>query len=88
MPPCAKTAPEAVTKSLLCDCSKSECKSLACKCRENLRPCSEYCSCVNSNCENPYNEVEDDCEVEDDDSESDSENESFWIEYEICSVIN
>ena len=42
-----------------------------------LRPCSEYCSCVNSNCENPYNEVEDDCEVEDDDSESDSENESF-----------
>ena len=77
MPPCAKTAPEAVTKSLRCDCSKSECKSLACKCRKNLRPCSEYCSCVNSNCENPYNEVEDDCEVEDDDSESDSETESF-----------
>ena len=37
--------------------------------------------------ENPYNEVEDDCEVEDDDSESDSETENFWIEYEICSVI-
>ena len=31
MPPCAKSAPEAVTKSLRCDCSKSECKTLACK---------------------------------------------------------
>ena len=76
MAPCAKSAPEAVTKSLWCDCSKSECKTLACKCRKNLRPCSDYCSCVNSNCENPYNEVKDASE-EEDDSESDSETENF-----------
>ena len=76
MPSCAKIAPEAVTKSLKCDCSKSECKTQACKCRKNLRPCSIYCSCVNNNCENPYNEVEDDCEDEGD-SESECETEKF-----------
>ena len=72
MPSCAKIAPEAVTKSLKCDCSKSECKTQACKCRKNLRPCSIYCSCVNNNCENPYNEVDDEG-----DSESEYETEKF-----------
>ena len=75
MPPCAKTAPEAVTKSLRCDCATSECKTLACKCKKNFRPCSDYCSCNNSNCENPYNKDEGDKEHEDD-SNSDSESET------------
>ena len=74
MPPYAKSAPEAVTKSLWRDCSKLECKWLACN--EELKAMLRLLLCVNLNCENPYNEVKVASE-EDDNCESDSETENF-----------
>ena len=62
MPHCAKNVTEPVLKSLRCDCATSECKTLACKYRKNLVQCSDSCSCVNLNCENPYKKDEDDSE--------------------------
>ena len=78
IPPCARTAPEAVTKSLMYDCATLEYKTLAFKCIKNFRLYSYYCSCNNSNCENPYNKDEGDKEHEDDSiSDSEIETENF-----------
>ena len=79
MPPGAKTAPEAVVRNLSCLCATSEFRTLACKCRKNLRLCLNYCACANTSCWNDCNEDEDDSVREDDShSDSDSEAETFF----------
>jgi hypothetical protein len=38
-------APEAVLQLIRCNCTKSFCATLKCKCKSNNLPCTDLCSC-------------------------------------------
>ena len=59
MPPNALPAPDSVLKSISCNCDVSQCKTLACKCRKNSRPCTDFCKCSESKCHNDCAESSD-----------------------------
>ena len=68
MRPDTKPAPDVVVKSIRCNCTTSQCKTFACKCKKNSRPCTEFCNCVNTTCQN---------HLDDSSHEDDSESEDF-----------
>jgi len=53
-------APKGLVELSTCHCAKSACRRSVCTCRVNGLSCTEACSCMAENCENPSNMLEDD----------------------------
>ena len=61
-------APKGLAELIVCKCTKTACKSASCLCKVNLLSCTEACSCLASDCENPYTSLEElECLSDDED---------------------
>lgn len=71
-----KPAPDAVLHFVKCGCTKEKCSTNRCKCRKAGLPCTDLCSCMDNEEEEPCNNVSEEEEEETDSEPSDQEDDS------------
>ena len=66
-------APDAILHLVKCGCSKERCSTNRCQCRKAKLPCTDLCSCIDNEEDEPCNNANEEEEV---DSESSDVEES------------